>query len=56
MKCACCGEIIEGDPIWADDMPYCSEECAEIGPTVNYNEEEYEDYQDDYEEDFEVDR
>jgi len=30
MKCASCGEEIEGKPIWKDDKPYCSEECADM--------------------------
>ncbi len=32
MKCASCGDKIKGEPIWIDDDPFCSEECADIGP------------------------
>jgi endogenous inhibitor of DNA gyrase (YacG/DUF329 family) len=40
MKCASCGEIIKGDPVWRDEKPYCSEECADIGPFDEEEEEE----------------
>jgi hypothetical protein len=33
MKCASCGEKIKGKPEWRDDKPYCSDECADMGPT-----------------------
>ncbi|MGB8657303.1 MAG: hypothetical protein WCE90_05905 [Candidatus Zixiibacteriota bacterium] len=32
MHCASCGDKIKGEPIWKDDEPYCSEECANMGP------------------------
>jgi hypothetical protein len=32
MKCASCGNLIKGDPLWVDDLPYCCEECADMGP------------------------
>ncbi len=50
MRCASCGEIIEGAPIWRDDEAYCSEECAEIGPLADDYDQDYEDYEEEYEE------
>ncbi len=32
MNCASCGDKIKGEPIWVEDEPYCSEECADMGP------------------------
>jgi hypothetical protein len=32
MKCASCGDVIKGEPMWVDDLPYCCEECADMGP------------------------
>jgi len=40
LKCASCGEEIKGDPVWKDEKPYCSEECADIGPFDEEEEEE----------------
>ena len=42
MKCASCGEKIKGDPVWKDDEPYCSEECADMGPFEEEEEDEEE--------------
>ena len=30
MRCNCCGEKIEDEPIWRKGKTYCSEECADI--------------------------
>ncbi len=59
MKCDSCGERIEGDPIWVDGGAYCSEECAEVGPLMDEDDDEtYEDYEKDdhpeYEEEFDT--
>jgi hypothetical protein len=40
MKCASCGEKILGDPVWLNDKPYCCEECADVGPFEEEEEEE----------------
>lgn len=39
MKCTSCGEKIKGKPVWVDDDPYCSEECA---GTISEEDEEFE--------------
>ncbi len=46
MKCASCQEKIKGDPVWRDDEPYCSDECADMGPI----EEEERDWEEEEEE------
>jgi NAD-dependent SIR2 family protein deacetylase len=43
MKCSSCGENIKGEPVWKDDEPYCSEECAEAG---SFDEEDYDEDED----------
>lgn len=48
MRCAYCGEKIEGTPIWRGDEAYCSEECADL-ETVE-DECEDEEHEEDYEE------
>jgi len=45
MNCASCGEKIKGDPVWRDEKPYCSEECADIGPFDEEEGEEEEEYE-----------
>jgi hypothetical protein len=50
MRCASCGEKIKGDPIWKEDVAYCSEECAEMGLLENDYEDEEEDEEYDEEE------
>jgi len=40
MKCASCGDEIKGGAVWRDDQPYCSEECADVGPGEEEEEEE----------------
>lgn len=40
MRCASCGEQILGDPVWVDNMPYCCEQCADVGPLDEDAEEE----------------
>lgn len=52
MKCASCGDKIEGDPTWVDGEVYCCEECAQTGPRINDNDEGYEDYEKEYEEEY----
>ncbi len=42
MKCASCGDTIKGDPLWVDDLPYCCEECADMGPFEEEEERERE--------------
>lgn len=32
MECASCGEKVKGDPVWKVNHPYCSDECAKMGP------------------------
>lgn len=46
MKCASCGTRIKGDPVWVDDEPYCSEECAGMEPSDDEEIEYEEDKQD----------
>lgn len=29
MRCTNCGEVIEGEPVWVEDEPYCCQECAD---------------------------
>ncbi len=53
MKCASCGEIMEGDPMWVDGEAYCSEECAEAGPIMGEHDEDYGDYEKQYREEYE---
>jgi hypothetical protein len=45
MKCASCGEEIMGDLVWRDDDPYCCEECADIGPLDDEQEEFKEEFE-----------
>jgi hypothetical protein len=45
MNCASCGDKIKGEPIWLDDEPYCSQECADLGPVEE--DEEYEEEEED---------
>ena len=52
MRCASCGDTIEGAPIWMDGDVYCSEECAETGPRIEDDDEDYEDYEKEREEEF----
>ena len=40
MKCASCGKKIKGKPVWRDDQPYCSDECADRGPIEEEEKEE----------------
>jgi hypothetical protein len=40
VKCASCGEVILGTPVWVDDHPYCCEECADVGPLEEEIEQE----------------
>jgi hypothetical protein len=40
MKCASCGDAIKSDPLWVDDLPYCCEECADMGPFEEDEQEE----------------
>ena len=54
MKCASCGERIEGTPVWMDDEAYCSAECADIGPMEDDYTEDEEVYDVDYEEEMEA--
>jgi hypothetical protein len=49
MRCAWCGEKIEEDPVWKDDKPYCSQECADMGSTEEEEEEEEEEKDEEYE-------
>ncbi len=32
MQCASCGRKIKGEPVWVDGEPYCSQDCADMGP------------------------
>ena len=43
MRCAYCGEKIEDEPVWREDEPYCSEECADLATAEEEEEEELED-------------
>jgi len=45
MNCASCGDKIKGEPIWLEDEPYCSQECADLGPVEE--DEEYEEEEED---------
>jgi endogenous inhibitor of DNA gyrase (YacG/DUF329 family) len=42
MRCAYCGEKIEDEPVWREDEPYCSKECADLATTEEEWEEEEE--------------
>jgi len=42
MRCAYCGEKIEDEPVWRENEPYCSEECADLATTEEEEEEEWE--------------
>jgi hypothetical protein len=46
MQCASCGEKIKGKPVWKDDKPYCSDECADMGP-IEGEEEDLEEEEED---------
>jgi hypothetical protein len=35
MQCVSCGKKIKGEPVWVDSEPYCSQECADMGPDEN---------------------
>jgi hypothetical protein len=54
MKCASCGDVIKGDPLWVDDLPYCCEECADMGPFEEDQEEEDEEAEGEEEEEKEI--
>ncbi|KPK99669.1 MAG: hypothetical protein AMJ91_06875 [candidate division Zixibacteria bacterium SM23_73_3] len=32
MQCASCGRKIKREPVWVDGEPYCSQDCADMGP------------------------
>ncbi len=42
MRCAYCGEKIDGEPIWKNNQPYCSEECYELASSEEEESEEME--------------
>ena len=42
MRCVYCGEKIEDEPVWREDEPYCSKECADLATTEEEWEEEEE--------------
>jgi hypothetical protein len=50
MRCASCGEKIEGTPIWREDEAYCSEDCADLETIEDEYEDEEEEHEGDYEE------
>jgi hypothetical protein len=48
MRCANCGEVITGEPVWVEGDPYCCQECAD---EMTFDDDEgEEDYEEDYEE------
>jgi len=40
MRCAYCREKIDDEPVWRNNQPYCSEECAKLA--LSEEEEEFE--------------
>jgi len=40
MKCASCGVRIKSGAVWRDEQPYCSDECADMGPIEGEEKEE----------------
>ncbi len=45
MRCAGCGQTIEGKPFWVDNEAYCSEEYAEEFALDEEEEEWEEEYE-----------
>jgi len=45
MRCAGCGQTIEGEPFWVDNEAYCSEQCAEEFALDEEGEEWEEEYE-----------
>jgi hypothetical protein len=48
VRCTNCREVIEGEPVWVEDEPYCCQECAD---EMSFDDEECdEDYDEDNDE------